>query len=43
MTIMDLNDDPHLDCYISRPGELGEPLGDRAAERLSGVVDPGEL
>ena len=31
-TIMDLNDGPHLDCCISHPGELGEPLGDRAAD-----------
>ena len=41
-TIMDLSDDPHLDCCISRPGELGKPLGDCAAERLSGVIYPGE-
>ena len=42
-TIMDLNDDPHLDCCISRPGELGKPLGDCAADRLSGAVYyPGE-
>ena len=24
-TIMDLSNDPHLDCCILRPGELGEP------------------
>ena len=41
-TIMDLSDDPHLDCCISRRGELGKPLGDCAAERLSGVIYPGE-
>lgn len=41
-TIMDLRDDPHLDCCISRPGELGNPLGDSAAERLSSVTCPGE-
>ena len=41
-TIMDLKDDPHLDCCIPRPGELGNPLGGRTAERLSGVVYPGE-
>ena len=31
-TIMDLKDDPHPDCCI------GNPLSDRAAERLLGVV-----
>jgi len=27
-TIMDLRNGPHLDCCISHPGELGNPLGD---------------
>ena len=41
-TIMDLRDDPHLDCCISRLGELGNPLGDSAAERSSSVTCSGE-
>lgn len=41
-TIMDLREDPHLQCCISHPGALGNPLGDRAVERLSGIVYPGD-
>ncbi|KIM51986.1 hypothetical protein SCLCIDRAFT_33007 [Scleroderma citrinum Foug A] len=41
-TIMGLQNDPHLGCCVSRPGEMGNPLGDRARERLDGIAYPGE-
>ena len=41
-TIMGLQNDPHLGCCVSWPGEMGNPLGDRARERLDGIAYPGE-
>ena len=37
-TIMDLKDNPHPNCCISHPGEIGNPWSNRTAEQLPGVV-----
>ena len=41
-TITNLRNDPHLGCCMSRPGEMGNTLEDRARERLDGIAYPGE-